>query len=68
MILYENKNYKVEVNEDGTGYSVVHRISNVTEASEQILPKAITSADVWNTAINNATKEVTNVVSIGQPR
>lgn len=68
MTLYENKNYKVVVNKMTTGYEVVNKASNVVELEEVILPKAITTAATWDAAVNNALKEVNNVVSIGQPR
>lgn len=71
MIIYDNNNYNVVVPESQAYYMIVNKMSGVCEATEQILPKAVSSADIWSAAIDKhkqKTKEANNVVDIGGSR
>ena len=57
MIVYQNKNYKVETNEDGIGYSIINLVTGMVEYKEGMLAIAI------NTAMN-MDKDVEKVAEI----
>lgn len=56
MSLFENKNYKVELNDTGDGYAVVNLETGVTEFESTSLPRSIIVADESEGALDRYLK------------
>ncbi|AWY03110.1 hypothetical protein SCYZ1_31 [Pseudomonas phage SCYZ1] len=70
MVMYENKNYKVWYHEHSGTYQVINKVSGATEEVQEIYPKALTSAHLYNDSIERfaqrrAEENTNNVVAIG---
>jgi hypothetical protein len=51
MLLYQNKNYLVETNEDGVGYTIKNIVTGMIERKEGLLPVAYDMADELDKAL-----------------
>lgn len=70
MLMYENKNYKVVFNEQTYQYEVINQVSGAVEEGNEVYPKSLTSAHLYNDAIERfkqrrAEENTANVVAIG---
>ena len=57
MIYFQNKNYKVETNADGEGYSIINTVTGMVERKEGLLPVARSLAIQMNDALEEFAKE-----------
>lgn len=66
MILYQNKNYQVETNEDGFGYTIKNVVTGMVERKEGLLPVAYDMADELDKAMEEFAQRKTKEDSLIQ--
>lgn len=47
-VVYGNQYYMVKANETNDGYTITNRITGVVEGGSEVLPSAVSKADVWS--------------------
>lgn len=57
-LVYGNDFYEVYGNADNNGYIIVNRMTSVVEGGSEVLPSAVSKADIWSELLKEIVERI----------
>lgn len=57
-LVYGNDFYEVFPNTDKKSYIIVNKMTGVTEGASEVLPSAVSKADIWNELLKEVVAKI----------
>ncbi|MGL5015041.1 MAG: hypothetical protein ACRC6V_12265 [Bacteroidales bacterium] len=67
-LVYGNEFYEIYPNVEGNGYIIVNRMTSVVEGGSEVLPSAVSKADIWSELLKEVVERIQGVKDEGTDR